>query len=464
MKYHPAMKAPTILLTISLAQFLCAGNSNQILAQQVRPKIATRIFWQDRETDRLSYADLVTTNKWSIRRGWVKGFPTLDADKQDLVQMKESDGVLMVGVRDHDDGKHQSGWVAIDTGVFEEPHGNHTHWKYTRVPTVKQMKLDAEQGNPAHLYVYDRQFYLANDRNNGFTQGQPSGLMKPGTQTAVKFCPGGGNHITLAAVNNAVAYSTWIDGGGPNAGRVDVADLRGNKPKIAYSFILPSGVIHGATYNSGKVFFAPMDGVCWTDADTALSKSADTVKVRHLSLGTDAESDKPLRTGAFETSRNWVLFSTGKADQSALCLINAAQAEPKVIKVPITVADGLKLSTPKSVLSLGKRYAFLFQDRTDAESDVQEQLTIVELDPNRDRDYSDARVRMNIPVGASKVEGHHGHHAVSFDAYGRYAVFTEPADGILNVMSLQNLRVVARFRVGGVPDSIVAVGAPEHFH
>ena len=43
-------------------------------------------------------------------------------------------------------------------------------------------------------------------------------------------------------------------------------------------------------------------------------------------------------------------------------------------------------------------------------------------------------------------------------------VFTEPADGILNVMSLQNLRIVARFRVGGVPDSIVAVGAPEHFH
>ncbi len=186
--------------------------------------------------------------------------------------------------------------------------------------------------------------------------------------------------------------------------------------------------------------------------------------VNHLSLGKDSESDKPRRTGAFENSRNWVMFSSGTADQSALCLVNAALTTPNIVKVPIDVKDGLKLTTPKAVLSLGKRYAFLFQDRTDAESDVQEQLTVVELDPNRDRDYSDAKVKVSLPVGASKIEGHFGHHAITFDAYGRYAVFTEPADGIINVMSLQNLGVVARFRVGGTPDSIVAVGAPEHFH
>ena len=130
----------------------------------------------------------------------------------------------------------------------------------------------------------------------------------------------------------------------------------------------------------------------------------------------------------------------------------------------IDVEDGLKLTSLKTVLALGKRYAFVFQDRADAESDVQEKLTIIELDPNRDRDYSDARVARSLDVGASKVEGHHGHHAITFDAYGRYAIYTEPADGILNVMSLQNMRIVARFRVGGVPDSVVAVGAAEHFH
>jgi hypothetical protein len=378
--------------------------------------------------------------------------------------MIECSGILMVGVRDHEDGKHQSGWIAIDTGVYEEPHGNHTHWKYTQDPAVRKSQLDTNQGNPAHLYVYDRQFYLANDKRNGFTRASPTDLAQRSGPDTVRFFPGGGNHITLAAVNSEVAYSSWIDGGGPNAGRVDVVGLRKSDPGIAYSFNLPTGVIHGATSNSGKVFLAPMDGICWVAADTSLSQSSDTIKVHHLALGKDAESQKPLRTGAFENNRNWVLFSTGAADQSALCLVDAAVPNPEVVKVAIPVADGLRLTTPRSVLSLGKRYAFLFQDRIEAESDVQEQLTIVELDPNRDRDYSDARVRMSLPIGASRIEGHFGHHAISFDAYGRYAIFTEPADGIICVMSLQDLKIAARFRVGGVPDSIVAVGAPEHFH
>lgn len=449
---------------VLISLLVLVASVSPLQAQTVRTKVMTRIFWQDRDTDQLAYADITKADKWSINRGWVDGFPKIDAEKQDLVQMKASGGILMVGVRDHDDGKHQSGWVAIDTGVSEEPHGNHTHWKYTGAPIVKKTKLDTDQGNPAHVYLYDSQFYLANDTKNGFTKAAPTGFVQADTQDVAKFYPGGGNHITLAAVNNVVAYSSWIDGGGPNLGRVDVVDLRQSEPKISYSFNLPTGVIHGATANSGKVFLAPADGVCWVDADTSLSQSGDSVKVHYLSLGKDAESDKPLRTGAFENSRNWVLFGTGMADQSALCLVNAALTEPKIVKVPIDVADGLKLTTPKAVLSLGKRYAFLFQNRTDPDSDVQELLTIVELDPNRDRDYSDARVKMNLPVGASKVEGHSGHHAITFDAYGRYAIFTEPANGIISVMSLQNFNIVARFRVGGVPNSIVAVGAPEHIH
>jgi len=453
---------PTTLVRVVLV--LCALPLHpNITPAQAREKIVTRVFWQDRETDKLSWADVVAADRLSIRRGWVAGFPQLDAEKQDLVQMRHCDGVLMVGVRDHDDGKHQSGWVAIDTGVSEEPHGNHTHWKYTRKPAVKRLALDSEQGNPAHIYVYDRHFYLANDTRNGFTRAMPDALMQ-GKRDAAVFYSGGGNHITMAAVNNAVTYSTWIDGGGPDAGRVDVVSTTRSSPKIVYSFRLPTGVIHGATYNSGKVFFAPADGVCWVNADPNLRKSSETVAVNHISLGKDTESDRPMRTGAFENARNWVLFSTGTADQSALCMIDASAAAPALIKLNIDVADGLKLMTPKSVMSLGRRYAFLFHDRTDPDSDVQEQLTIVELDPNRDRNFRDARVKLTLPVGPSKVEGHHGHHAISFDAYGRHAVFTEPAQGMLNILSLPSMKVVARFKVDGVPDAIVAVGAPEHFH
>ncbi len=443
-----------------------AGTATQADAQTIRTKTMMRIFWQDRDTDQLSWADLTTTDKWNIKRGWVQGFPKLDAEKQSLVQMKHSNSILLVGVRDQDDGNHQSGWVSIDTGVYEEPHGDHSHWKYDRTPRVTGLKLDTNQGNPAHLYVYDNNFFLANDQKNGFSRLQPNLLKQTASASeSANFFPGGGNHITMAAVSNSVAYSSWIDGGGPNAGRIDVVSLNSTaKPDIAYSFQLPSGVIHGATANSGKVFFAPMDGICWVEGDLSLQKTAGTVQVNHFSLGQDKETDKPLRTGAFTNERNWVLCSTGKADQAALCLINAKAAMPSVVKVKIPLADGLRLTTPATVLSLGKRYALLFQDRTDAESDVQEQLTVVELDPNRDRDFSDARVKTSIPVGASNVHGHFGHHAITFDAYGRYAVFTEPGEGMLNVFSLKDMKVVARFRVGGSPDSIVAIAAAEHFH
>ena len=44
------------------------------LGQNIRPVTITRLFWQDRETAKLSYADLVTTNKWNLNRGWVSGF------------------------------------------------------------------------------------------------------------------------------------------------------------------------------------------------------------------------------------------------------------------------------------------------------------------------------------------------------------------------------------------------------
>lgn len=460
--------SPSFFTSFAIAAVLCitAVTAPSADAQSVRLKTMMRVFWQDRDTDQLSYADITATDKWGIKRGWIQGFPTLDADKQDLVQMKDNNGMLLVGVRDHEDGAFQSGWVAVDTGVFEEPHGNHTHWKYTGVPKVTGMKLDADQGNPAHLYVYDNNFYLANDQKNGFSRLQPMLLKQAATASgSAKFFPGGGSHITMAAVNNQLVYSSWIDGGGPNAGRVDVVSLKqSGEPKIAYSFQLPSGVIHGATHNSGKVFFAPADGICWVSADLSLQKSAETIQVNHLPLGQDEDADKALRTGAFVNEANWVLCTTGKGQQSKLCLLNAASPQPSIVEVKIPVADGLKLTTPTTILSLGNRYALLFQGRTDGDSEIQEQLTIVELDPNRNRDFSDARVKTSIPIGASKVDGHHGHHAISFDAYGRFAVFTEPGEGILNVFSMKDMRVVARFKVGGTPDSIVAVGAPEHFH
>ena len=444
--------------------FGCVLLSPAAHADDRGPRVA-RVLWQDRDKDTLMWGEVHGGEKWIVSASPVKDFPKLDLEKQDLVQMEHAEGHLLVGVRDNDDGKFQSGWVAVDTGVREEPHGNHSHWNFVSSPSVKSSRLNADQGNPAHLYVYNGHFYMANDKKNGFTQIAPKDLMSKPAKDCGTFCTGGGNHITMAAVDNTVCYSTWIDGGGPNMGRVDVVNLKKTDgEKIAYSFKLPTGVIHGATANSGRVFFAPEDGVCWVDADTSLSKTADSVVVKHISLGKEEGAEKPNRTGAFVNQRNWVLFTTGGPEgKSSLCLLDAKAAEPTVVKLPIDVADGLALTTPEVVLaSGGKRYAFLFHDRKEGE--IQEQLTIVDLDPNGDRNLSDAKIAKTIPVGASKVDGHHGHHSVSFDSEGRLACFTNPGDGTIWVMTLKDLTIRAKSVVGGTPAAIVAIGAPEHKH
>ena len=434
--------------------------AGEVDAQTKRRDRATRLFWQDRSDDSLKWADLFFSPQWRMQPSVVSGFPKLDVEKQDLVQMKLLDGTLLVGVRDQENGEFQSGWVAIDTGIREVPHGNHSDWRYQSSPAVLTSQLDKQQGNPAHLYAYDETFYLANDQKNGFTQLTPDCLSTSGQ--CGQFFSGGGNHITMAAVDNAICYSTWIDGGGPNLGRVDVVNLR--KPaeeSLAYTFHLPTGGIHGATENSGRVFLAPTEGICWVEADVGLRQTADSVKVHHISLGKDKESEKPLRTGAFVNHRNWVLFTTGTADSSALCLVDAAAAEPTVVKVPIDVTDGLSLVTPKVVKTRSaKRYAFIFQDRK--ESELEEKLTIVDLDPNRDRHFGDARVVVTMTVGASKVEGHHGHHSVGFDPEGRIACVTNPGDGTIDVLSLSDLRMKARLKVGGTPAAIACNGGGVH--
>ncbi len=159
-------------------------------------------------------------------------------------------------MRDDDDGAFESGWVLVKSGVICNDHGDHCHWTFKKQPTVIDSRLDKNQGNPWHLYLYDGRFFLATDKLNGYTRIDPAkyeeGKDKP------RFLRGGGNHITLAVVDDKVGYSTWIEGGGPNQGRIDVTPLTDRqKGEPKYSFKLPSGGIHGAIANSGKVFFAP---------------------------------------------------------------------------------------------------------------------------------------------------------------------------------------------------------------
>lgn len=425
-----------------------------------------RIFFQDHDARLIKWAD-VHEGKDGTRTlsavAVLPGFPKLDNDKQTLVQMRECKGRLMVGVRDNDDGKFGSGWIMAVTGAKYTEHGDHGHWNYKRLPQVVATQIDDKQGNPAHAYLYDDNFYLANDLNSGYTRFEPEQFGRTVDGQPVvgnpQLIPGGGNHITLATVANVVGYAAWIDGGGPNKGRVDVSPIA-NDAKIKYSFHLPTGVIHGAASASGKVFFAPADGICWVEADLALSKTKDDVKIHHIPLGKSGE--KPLRTGAFSTHGKHVLCVTGQGAESQLVILNAEDHEPKPLFIKLHGQVGHKPLTPSVVANEGKNpMAFVFHDHN-SDTNVSDVLEVIALDPNGDGKFDDAKIVKTLPVGPSQVSGHYGHHDIGFDADARLAYITNPGDGTISVLDLKSIRIQTTFKVGGKPTALVVVGGRDH--
>jgi len=421
-----------------------------------------RLFIQDHAGKTVRWADILKGETLEMSSpSVVPDFPRLDAEQQNLVQMESSLQTLLVGVRDHEDGASQSGWIFLETGVEEESHGDHGHWKFKHEPRVVQSQLDDLQGNPAHLYCYQGVYYLANDRNSGYTRIDPRGYRDhPESPIVAGFHRGGGQHITLAVVDGTTGYASWIAGGGPEKGLIDVTRIRpeGNS-EISYSFSLPTGAIHGLTTCAGKVFFAPADGICWCEADrNPLPSEQQQVNVQHISLGVDSETQKPHRTGAFTTHRNYVLFVSGKGPEARLSLLNAERETPELISVPLSLLAG---NSPVSLevcrTAWGKRLAFVFHNHSQ-DLDQDEFLSVIELDPDGDLNFQDARLLKTIKVGASKVEGHYGHHAITFDQAGRYAFWSEPGTGLVKALSLETLQPVGEFSVPGVPTKVIAVG------
>jgi len=424
--------------------------------------------FEDHSTQRLRWLDVLIDGEGHMSSSPVEdvaGFKQLDKDRQKLVQMKEWEGTIVVGVRDDDEGKFESGWVLVDSGVRYEDHGDHGHWSFRNAPSEIHSRLDQGQGNPAHLYEYGGRFFVANDRLSGYTRIDPSPYSAAIASTPLddvsRFMEGGGNHITLAVVDDVVGYASWIDGAGPNQGRVDVTPVTAGKTsRAAYSFHLPTGGIHGAIANSGRVFLAPSDGVCWVDADREVSRTPEEVKVNHISLGKNG--DKPRRTGAFVNQGKYVLCVTGSGIDSHLVLIDATETTPSSHIVPLKADAGAKVVTPQVVTSAkGELLAMTFHDH-EGEGAKDDVLQIVSLDPDRDGDYRDAVPLKSLKVGPSEVDGHYGHHAMAFDSDRRFGFVTNPGSGTISVVSLDRLETVAELAVGGKPTAIVARGGRYH--
>ena len=437
----------------------------------IGPKVSlgrplTRIIVQDHAARTLRWGDVRTTADGTMTLEpleVVPGFPSLDPEKQTLVQMAAIGERILCGVRDQDDGQIGSGWIMLTSGVRYLDHGDHGHWLFRRKPRVLDHRIDADQGNPAHLYVYQDRFYLANDQKQGYSEFVPERWsLTSDLRGTPRFIPGGGNHITLAVAGQPpqVGYGTWIDGGGPNAGRVDVSRIPADgAPSLAYSFKLPTGVIHGSTEAAGKIFFAPSQGIDWVHADLDAKESAKTVTIQHIDLGKAGE--KPRRTGAFTVHAGHVLCVTGSGTDSQLVVLDARLDTPEPLFVPLAGADGLKPVPPIIVTPPNQSpLALIFLDR-DGSTEATDTLQIVTLDPNRDGIFTDARVDATLAVGQSAVSGHYGHHDAAADANGEFAFITNPGSGTIAALDLKQKVIVADFPVTGMPTHILTAGGRE---
>lgn len=463
----PLFPTRMFLCVITATGWLFSLSQQPCLADKMT--VRTRLFFQDHHTRTVRWADVVETPT-GLQLTTVQelaDFPKLDVEKQTLVQMKISQDIGVVGVRDNQQGNFQSGWIVFHTGIGGEEHGDHTDWHYAEPPRVWDSHLASNLGNPAHVYVYDDIIYLTQDSIQGFSRVNPAEFFKDQRGNIIcgkpGFHVGGGNHISLIVADASVGYSAWIDRGGPNKGRIDVTAIRplGND-KIAYSFHLPEGGIHGATINRGRAFFAAANGVYWFRTDPSLQQSADTVQVHHLSLGIEEETQEPLRTGAFTNHGKYVLCVTGSGASSKLILFNAELDEPQIIAVPLSVDAGNQPVNPEVVRTReGKRLGFVFHNHpSDVEFD--DYLSVIDLDPDGNGDFSDAIEIKKLLVGKSKVEGHNGHHAFTTDADVKYAYFCNPGDGSITVLSLKTLEPLQHFKVGGMPTRLVAYGGKPH--
>ena len=114
----------------ALVGFLLLGLAVSADAQhqhQHRKKTNMRLFWVDQSTQKLTWGDVVTTDKWALNTSTVDGFPEMDSKVNRLSPLVGRNGMVVAGISGTADDKKKGRWVAIDSGVYQEPHGNHFH-------------------------------------------------------------------------------------------------------------------------------------------------------------------------------------------------------------------------------------------------------------------------------------------------------------------------------------------------
>ena len=117
----------------------------------------TRVFFVDESKQSLQWAELIAGEKptmTSVRE--ISGFPKLDPQKQAISSLQAVGGMMLVGIRTLDDADAPAGWLLIESGAYEEAHGDHSHWIYPYAPRIRAAQFDEQTRGPDRVAVIDR--------------------------------------------------------------------------------------------------------------------------------------------------------------------------------------------------------------------------------------------------------------------------------------------------------------------
>jgi len=173
-------------------------------------------------------------------------------------------------------------------------------------------------------------------------------------------------------------------------------------------------------------------------------------------MGTQGEGT--FQPVSFTNFGRYVTFVDGVGPNAAFCFVDASATEPRVLQLPLKMTAERRPGSCELIRSRkGLALAFVFQEAA-PDTNQPDLLSVLELDPDRNSDWADAKVAQEIKVGAGSVAGRETHHHLAVEADRRRAVYTNPGDGTIMVLSIEDRKTITGFKVGGTPTTILAVG------
>ena len=464
-----------VLFVVTLAMTVTATGVTQAIQP---PQVLTRVFFVDRQTQVVKWAELLAGERPQMTAvKSIAGFPTLDPAQQEIIGLEVSAGMLLVAVAAREPAAAR-GWLLVECGAYEEAHGDHSHWIYPIAPRVRAMSMDTKQQNPTRLLQQAGAFFWTY-QGGGFARLDPSNIASNATADSLLrrvAVHAGGDGVALAAIANVVAFAGGTGTEGGNAGRVDVALLKSaGNDKLVTSVKLAAAPVEQMATTYNRVFVSGGGKLEWFAVPSRIAADASQYPVQSVlddgnPTEANAATDGPL--GPMSVYGRYVAFCQGTGSTAAFCSIDAAVASPRVRRVSLNATADARPGRFELMRNRrGQPLALVFLEAPAAAGNgagsaagnavpnpagkSSDRLAILELDPNRDGDWADAKLAATVAVG------HHAenaNHVLSVDADQRRAVYSNPGDGTIMIFSLDDRQTINGFKVGGQPTEVRAVG------